>query len=104
MMQEVIGREQWDSFVKEFNQRNEMRATRVEVLGKEIGSQEEEQLLPFTGLSVEMKANDAPRVEITLGGETAKEERHLTHMIPRVRTIMRKIGADSREEALMIED
>ena len=30
-MQEVIERKQWESFVKEFNRRNGMRATRVEV-------------------------------------------------------------------------
>jgi uncharacterized protein DUF5335 len=103
-MQEVIGREQWGDFVKEFNRRNEMRATRLEILGDEIGAQEEEELLPLTGLSLEEKGADAPRIEITLGGETAKEERHLTRMIPRVRQIMRHIGEDLREQSLLIED
>ena len=103
-MQEIIGREQWKSFVKEFNHRNELRPTRVEILGPEIGAQEEEGLLPLTGLSLEDKGKDAPRLEISLGGETAKEERHLTHTISRVRSIMRKVGVDLREEALLIED
>jgi uncharacterized protein DUF5335 len=103
-MQEVIEREQWGDFVKEFNSRNEMRATRVEVVGGEVGAQEEEQKLPLLGISLEEKGSDAPRIEITLGGETAKEERHLTHMISRVKQIMRKIGTDLREEALLIED
>ena len=53
---------------------------------------------------VETKGDDAPRIEIALGGETAKEERHMTHMIGRVRSIMIKMGADLREEALLIED
>jgi|SRR6266850_324233 len=103
-MGDVIEREEWDSFVKEFNHRNELRATRIEVMSGELGDQEEEELLPFTGLSLEEKGEDAPRIEISLGGETAKEERHLTHMVPRVKSIMRKIGLDLREEALMIED
>ena len=103
-MQEIIGREQWGDFVKDFNHRNELRPTRVEVLGQDIGAQEEERLLPFAGISLEEKVKDAPRVEITLGGETAKEERHLTHAVPRVRNIMRKVGVDLREEALLIED
>ena len=103
-MQEVIGREEWGGFVKEFNNRNEMRATRLEILGDEIGAQEEEELLPLTGLSLEEKGADAPRIEISLGGETAKEERHLTRMIPRVKQIMRQMGDDLREQALMIED
>jgi hypothetical protein len=103
-MNEVVEREKWEGFVKEFNHRNEMRATSLEVLGQEIGAQEEEKSLPFTGISLETKGADAPRVEITLGGETAKEERQLTHTIPRVRNIMTKMGADLREEALLIED
>ncbi len=103
-MQEVIERKQWNSFVKEFNRRNGMRATRVEVVGSDIGAQEEENLLPFTGISLEEKGQDAPRIEISLGGETSKDERHLTHMVSRVRSIMRKIGTDLREEALLLED
>jgi phenylalanyl-tRNA synthetase alpha subunit len=103
-MNEVIEREEWDGFIKDFNHRNEMRATSLEILGREIGAQEEEQSLPFTGISLETKGTDAPRVEITLGGETAKEERQLTHTISRVRNIMTKMGADLREEALLIED
>jgi uncharacterized protein DUF5335 len=103
-MDEVIKREDWNSYVKEFNERNSLRATRVEVLNAELGDQEEEQLLPLLGISLEEKGEDAPLIEISLGGETAKEERHLTHTIPRVRNIMRKIGLDLREEALLIED
>ncbi len=103
-MQEIIGRDRWSNFVKEFNQRNGSRATRLEVLGQDIGVQEAEGKLPLTGLSVDFKGSDAPSVEITLGGETVKEERHLSHMIPHVKNIMRKIGDDLREEALLIED
>jgi hypothetical protein len=103
-MNEVIEREQWESFIKDFNHRNEMRATRLEIVGGEIGAQEEEGLLPFTGISLENKGADAPRIEVTLGGESAEEERHLTHTIPRVQSIMTKMGADLREEAMLIED
>jgi len=103
-MNEVIERENWAGFVKEFDKRNELRATRLEIVGGELGAQEEEELLPLLGISLEEKGNDAPKIEISLGGETAKEGRHLTHTIPRVRSIMTKMGDDLREEALMIED
>jgi hypothetical protein len=103
-MNEVIERKEWDNFIKEFNERNALRATRLEVVGGEIGVQEEEELLPLTGISLETRGDDAPRIEIALGGETAKEERHMTHMIPRVRSVMTKMGEDLREEALLIED
>jgi hypothetical protein len=103
-MQEIIERPNWADFIKEFNRRNDLRATRVEVVGTDLGAQEEENLLPLTGLSLEEKGKDAPRIEISLGGETAKDERHLTHMVSRVRNIMSKMGADLREDALLIED
>jgi hypothetical protein len=103
-MNEVIEREQRKSFIKDFNHRNEMRATRLEIVGGEIGAQEEEGLLPLTGISLENKGADAPRIEVTLGGESADEERHLTHTIPRVQSIMTKMGADLHEEAMLIED
>jgi hypothetical protein len=102
-MNEVIERENWEGFVKEFNHRNALRATRLEVVGVEVGAQEEEELLPLLGLSLEQKGNDAPRIELSLGGETDKEGRHLTHSITRVRSIMTKMGDDLREEAVMIE-
>ena len=102
-MNEVVDRNQWDKFIKEFNHRNEMRPTRLEVVGGEIGAQEEEELLPLTGISLETKGADAPVIEVSLGGETAKEQRHLTHVIGRVRNIMTKMGDDLREEALLIE-
>jgi hypothetical protein len=103
-MDDVIKREEWNSYIKEFNDRNSLRATRVEVLSAELGDQEEEDLLPLLGISLEEKGKDAPAIEISLGGETTKEERHLTHSVSRVRNIMRKIGLDLREEALLIED
>jgi hypothetical protein len=80
-MDEVIKREGWNSYVKEFNERNSLRATRVEILNAELGDQEEETLLPLLGISLEEKGKDAPSIEISLGGETAKEERHLTHIL-----------------------
>ena len=103
-MNDVIEREKWASFINEFNHRNQSRPTRLNILSAEIGAQEEEQTLPLTGISLETKGADAPRIEIMLGGETAKEARHLTHTITRVQSIMTRMGADLREDALQIED
>jgi hypothetical protein len=100
----LIERENWKEFLKDFNQRNAQRATRMEILGSDIGAEKEEETLPLTGISLEEKGSDAPRVEIMLGGETAKKERHLGHTVTRVRSIMSKPGLDLREEALLIED
>jgi uncharacterized protein DUF5335 len=98
-----IERNQWKTFLDEFSKRNQLRATRLEVVG-EIGAQEEEQFLPFVGISFESKGNAAGSVEIILGGETAAEERHLTHLITNVERIAPLIGSSGLEEGIGIED
>ena len=84
-MSGFVERDQWKTFLDEFSKRNQLRATRLEVIGG-IGAQEEEELLPFTGISFETKGTAAGSIEIFLGGETADEGRHLTHTIENVRT------------------
>jgi hypothetical protein len=42
-------------------------------------------------------------LEIMLGGGGAADMRHLTHTVPRVRSIVAKFGPDAREDALEIE-
>jgi len=99
-----IERDQWKAFLDEFSKRNQLRATRLEVIGEEIGAQEEEQLLPFSGASFETKGDAAGSVEIILGGETAAEPRHLTHTISNVEKIAPLIGITGLEDGLGIED
>ena len=99
-----VERDQWKTFLDEFSKRNQLRATRLEVIGPEIGAQEEEQLLPLSGVSFETKGNAAGSVEIILGGETANEERHLTHTITNVEKIAPLIGITGLEDGLGIED
>jgi uncharacterized protein DUF5335 len=98
-----IERNQWKTFLDEFSKRNQLRATRLEVLG-DLGAQEEEQFLPFVGISLESKGNAAGSVEIILGGETAADERHLTHLISNVERIAPLIGPTGLEEGIGIED
>jgi len=102
-MPNEIEQSEWVAYLKEFSERNAGRPTRLETFG-ELGAQEEEQGLPLAGISVEINGADAPRVEIMIGGLTAGDMRHLTHTVPRVNRIMRKLGADGREEALELED
>ena len=98
-----IERELWKTFLDEFSKRNQLRATRLEVIG-EIGAQEEEVYLPLVGVSFESKGAAAGSVEIILGGETAKEPRHLTHLIPNVQRIAPLLGTTSLEDGLGIEN
>ena len=98
-----IERNQWQTFLDEFSKRNQLRTTRLEVIG-EIGAQEEEQFLPLLGVSFETKGDAAGAVEVMLGGETAEEPRHLTHTINQVERIAPLIGTTSLEEGLAFED
>src|SRR6267143_6062764 len=79
-----IDRSQWKTFLDEFSKRNQLRPTRLEVVG-DIGAQEQEVFLPFVGVSIDTKGDGS--IDIALGGETAAEERQLTHHISNVERI-----------------
>lgn len=98
-----IERDHWKSFLDEFSKRNQLRATRLEVVG-EIGDQEEEEYLPLIGVSFEPKGAAAGSVEIILGGETTKDPRHLDHTVPDVEQIAPLVGINSIEDGLGIVD
>lgn len=80
-----------EEFSCEFTKRNELRATRLEVVG-EIGAQEQEEYLPLGGVSFESKGTAAGSVEIVLGGETAKDPRPVEHLVTKVHRIAPLIG------------
>ena len=98
-----VTRGQWATFFIDFSKRNKSRATRLEIFS-DLGAQEAERNLPLNGISLEEKGNDAPRIEIMLGGDSPDDDRHLTHVIARATHIFPKVGADGIDEALEIED
>jgi len=102
-MSGFIERNQWKTLLEEFSKRNQLRPTRLEVIG-DMGAQEEEAYLPFVGISFETKGNAAGSIEVSLGGETAADPRHITHLISNVQRIAPLIGASGLEEGLGIED
>jgi hypothetical protein len=96
-----IDRSQWETFLDDFSKRNQLRPTRLEVVGGEIGAQEQEAFLTFVGVSVDR--NDSGNIEIALGGETAADERQLSHRISNVERIAPLIGITGVEDGLAIE-
>ena len=96
-----IDRGQWEAFLNEFSKRNQLRPTRLEVIG-DIGAQEQEAFLPFLGVSVDTK--DDRSIEIALGGEAAADERQLTRHISNVERIAPLVGTTGVEDGLGIED
>jgi hypothetical protein len=95
--------DQWESFLDEFSQRNQLRPTRLEILG-ELGDQEEEEHLPLVGVSFDAKGSAAGSVEIILGTETGADERRVEHTIRNVERIVPIIGLTGVEDGLGFED
>jgi hypothetical protein len=98
-----IERQKWQAYLGDFSKRNRGRAASLEVLGEDIGDQEEAELLPFVGVSFESKGSDAPAIEVMLGGSGAADPRDLTHSVAKPRRIVPRIGPNGEEEALEIE-
>jgi hypothetical protein len=98
-----IESDQWKTFLDEFSKRNQLRPTRLEIVG-ELGDQEEEEYLPLIGVSLDPKGAAAGSVEIILGGETAKDLRHVSHVISKVDRIAPLVGITGVEDGLGFED
>ncbi len=102
-MQGEIQQEQWQAYLDGFSKRNSGRMADLQILSDELGTQEEAQMLPFEGITLETKGFLASSVEIMLGGTGSADKRNLTHTVTRIRRIVPKTGWDGREEALEIE-
>jgi hypothetical protein len=98
-----IDRSEWGTFLDEFSKRNQLRPTRLEVVGGDVGTQEQATFLPFVGVTVDNKS-ESGGIEIALGGETSAEERQLTHHITNVKRLAPLIGITGVEDGLAIED
>jgi hypothetical protein len=102
-MKGEIPRDQWQTYLEGFSKRNSGRPVNLEVLSEELGDQEEAQMLPFEGITLETKGSEGASVEIMLGSTGAADDRNLTHTMSQVQLIVPKVGTDGREEALEIE-
>lgn len=100
-MERNIDLQQLESFLKEFTKNNISRPTRLEVFD-EMGAQTQEHGLPLKGIDIDLKGDEAPRVEIMLGGLSTGDT-HLTHTIIGVKRVYVKTGDDNRDEVLEIE-
>jgi hypothetical protein len=105
-MRQNIEPSSWQANLSAFGERNEMRPTRLEVLGpaKEVESDFwlEDGLL-FAGMALEMDGEPGPSVEIMLQVSTDPTRDHMTHTITGVKRVEVET-VDGRDEALEIED
>ena len=97
-----IEQNRWQSFLNDFTKRNQFRATRLEVVGDEVGDETEEDFLPLIGVNLETKGSEAGGVVVILGGEN---QRHVERHIENVKRITPLVGETSDvEEGLGFED
>ena len=73
-----IPRAEWNAFFETFSKQHEGWLATVEVLGEEIGAQEEAHELPLVGITADLKGSDADAVSIIVG---KRAEDHITHTI-----------------------
>lgn len=94
-----IPREQWIRFFDDFSKNHEGWIVTLEVLGADIGDQEEANNLPLVGISADVKAREN-RVEIIVGG---RPDVDLTRSIERPKHVWVKEPRLPGDEAMEIE-
>jgi Family of unknown function (DUF5335) len=94
-----IPREQWIRFFDDFSKNHEGWIVTMEVLGADIGDQEEANNLPLVWISADVKAREN-RVEIIVGG---RPDVDLTRFIERPKHVWVKEPRLPGDEAMEIE-
>lgn len=98
-MSDTIEVTNWTNYFKDFSVKNFKRPVKLEIFG-ELGALEQVKKLPFSGIYVELAGENSPRVEILLGGISAKEIDYLTHTILNVDKISTLSESDNVESAV----
>ena len=95
-----IPRAEWPAFFESFSRQHEGWLATVEVLGQEIGAQEEAHELPLVGVTADLKGSDADAVSIIVGKAA---EDHITHTITRPAHVRLEQAESGADEALQVE-
>jgi hypothetical protein len=85
-----VPRERWIKFFDEFSKEHQGWIATVELIGRDLGDQEEAGGLPLVGISADLKDGEN-RIEVTVGG---RPEAHLTHTINNPETVELKPGEE----------
>jgi len=105
-MRNKIEPTRWQTNLTAFGERNNMRPTRLEVLGpsREIDSDFwlEDGLL-LAGIGLDMDGDGSPSIEIMLQAPVGTTKNHMTHTVDGVKRVELET-TDGRDEGLEIED
>jgi hypothetical protein len=91
---------EWTTFLDTFSRQHEGWLATLEVMGTDIGAQEEARDLPFEGITATSKDSASETIAITLG-KTAED--HVTHTITQPTRIWLEQTSQGANAALEIE-
>jgi len=94
-----IPREQWIKFFDEFSKKHEGWIVTLEVIGSDIGDQDEVNGLPLVGISADVKAREN-RINFILGG---KPDANVTRFIERPKRVWVKDPKIPGDEVIEVE-
>jgi hypothetical protein len=105
-MRNKIESSTWQTNLSRFGERNNMRPTRLEILGpdREVASDfwlEDGMLL--VGIDLEMDGNRSTNIEIMLQAPVGTNKSHMTHIVAGVKRVELETS-DGRDEGLVMED
>ncbi|MFL6208733.1 MAG: DUF5335 family protein [Pyrinomonadaceae bacterium] len=95
-----IPHNEWNAFFEIFSKQHEGWLATVEVLGPDIGAQEEAHELPLVGITADLKGSDADAISISVGKAAAD---HITHTITGAAHVRLEQAENGADEALQIE-
>lgn len=100
MQTEEITREEWAKFFDAFSRQHEGWLATVEVLGMDLGAQEEANDLPLVGITADLKGTGKDSISIIVGEST---DDHITHTITEPTSVRLEKADSGADEALEIE-
>ena len=95
-----IPRENWNSFFDTFSRQHEGWLATLEVLGRDLGAQEEAHELPLEGVSISSGTNEAETIAISIG---KTPENHISHTVLKPTHVWIEQTQDGADAALEIE-
>src|SRR5438093_4913711 len=100
MTTQEIPRPEWNNFFDSFSRQHEGWLATLEILGSEIGAQEEAHELPLEGVSIGSGTNEPVSIAISIG---KTPEDHITHRIIKPAHVWLELTNEGSNAALEIE-
>ena len=99
MLTREISPEEWIRFFEKFSKEHQGWIVTLEVIGPDIGDQEESTRLPLVGICADVKDRES-YIEIIVGG---RPEARLTHIVHAPKRVWFKQPEEPGDEAIEVE-